>query len=82
MGSPILLRGSNGFTEICGFVFRLSFELGPTQTSLDPLPFPTESFEFVRIHSVGLGVPEDKVCCVHSACCGVSHVPFAVAGLA
>lgn len=38
------------------------FQRGLTNNSLDLLPFLSESFDFVRIRCIGLGVPENKVC--------------------
>lgn len=50
-----------GSRKFVGLSYPLAFEHVFILDSLDRLPFPAGHFEFVRMHCVGLGVPEDKV---------------------
>lgn len=54
---------SSGFMEICTlFSYFNQFLCDACHVaSLDGLPFPPSSFDFVRIVNIGLGVPEDEV---------------------
>ncbi|KAF8896458.1 hypothetical protein BD779DRAFT_586901 [Infundibulicybe gibba] len=45
------------FPDHCGLAGRISWEWG---NLLDGLPFPPDTFDFVRIAGIGLGVPEDE----------------------
>ena len=57
------LPASSGFMEICtlsSYVKQFICDACHV-VSLDGLPFPPSSFDFIRIVNIGLGVPEDEV---------------------
>jgi len=54
-------RGSSGFMGICTRFLILLASFSLPFASLNPLPFASNVFDFVRIRYIGLAVPENKV---------------------